>query len=49
MNLEQLGQEMLAMFGDSLPSPEHEPIRFKFYIKLFFYERALNEQRTRQN
>jgi len=49
MDLEQLGQELIAEFGDRLPNPEQEPIRFKYYLNLFFYERYLNEQRARQN
>jgi hypothetical protein len=32
-------EEMEEMFGDSLPSPEHEPIRFAYYVKLYkFYK-----------
>lgn len=49
MDLEQLGQDLVAEFGDRLPNPDSEPIRFKYYLKLFLYERYLNEQRARQN
>jgi hypothetical protein len=35
--LEQIGNDLVAMFGDKLPDPEHEPIRFKYYINLLFY------------
>lgn len=34
---EQIGKDLVAMFGDNLPNPEHEPLRFKFYINLLFY------------
>jgi len=52
MNGEQLNRiyaELLAEFGDRLPNPEQEPKRADYYIKLFFYERYLNEQRAGQN
>lgn len=29
-------RRMHEMFGD-LPDPKHEPIRFKFYVKLYRY------------
>ena len=29
-------EEMLEYFGQ-LPHPEHEPIRFAYYVKLFRY------------
>ena len=48
-HLEQLGQDLVAEFGDRLPNPDSEPIRFKYYLKLFLYERYLNEQRRTQN
>ena len=28
-------QKMVEVFGDKLPDPEHNPIQFAFYIKLF--------------
>jgi hypothetical protein len=28
---------MVEQFGDNLPNPEQEPIRFKYYVKLFDY------------
>lgn len=28
--------DMLKMFG-TIPSPEHEPLRFKYYYKLYKY------------
>jgi len=35
--LEEIGRDLVKMFGDSLPNPEQEPIRFKYYINLLFY------------
>jgi hypothetical protein len=36
--LENVLDEMYARFGE-LPSPEHEPKRFKYYVKLYkFYK-----------
>lgn len=29
--------DLVEMFGDSLPNPEQEPIRFKYYLKLMIY------------
>lgn len=34
-------QEMREMFG-SLPNPEHEPIRFAHYVKLYRYYKSRN-------
>lgn len=31
--------EMYEMFG-TLPSPEHEPKRFKFYVKMYNYRKS---------
>jgi len=28
-------ERMLEIFGDSLPNVEHEPNRFKYYVKLY--------------
>ena len=29
--------EMVDLWGDKLPNPDHEPIRFHYYMKLFKY------------
>jgi hypothetical protein len=29
--------EMVEIFGDHLPNPEQEPIRFAYYVKLYKY------------
>lgn len=36
-------QQMVEIFGDHLPNPEHEPIRFRYYVKLYryYYEKSL--------
>ena len=35
--LEKIHQEMVDIFGDHLPNPEQEPIRFAYYVKLYKY------------
>lgn len=35
--LEQHYQNMLLTFGENLPNLEKEPIRFKYYVKLYKY------------
>jgi hypothetical protein len=30
-------EAMKERFGDDLPDPEHEPIRFAYYVKVFNY------------
>jgi len=35
--------EMIEMFGDKLPDPEHCPKEFQYFIKLYFYEKFVNE------
>lgn len=46
---EEIRNDMIEMFGDNLPNIENEPLRFTYYLKLYFYERSLNEQRTSEN
>jgi hypothetical protein len=43
--LEQFVKDLMEHYGDNLPNPEHEPKRFEYYLKLFKYERQLNEPR----
>ena len=31
----KLYDEMVEMYGDKLPNPEHEPRQFQYYIKLY--------------
>jgi len=40
-----IGAELIEMFGDKLPDPVTNPTQFEFYVKLYKYERFLNEQR----
>jgi hypothetical protein len=42
-------EDMIEMFGDSLPDPEHCPRQFQYYIKLYFYEKFVNESNTNTN
>jgi hypothetical protein len=30
-------ERMKEIFGDSLPDPEHEPIRFAHFVKMYKY------------
>lgn len=38
---DKIGEELLEMFGENLPNPEQEPIRFGYYIKLYKYEKTV--------
>jgi len=31
----EIYNEMVEIYGDLLPHPEHEPIRFAYYVKLY--------------
>jgi len=35
--LERIYEEMKEIFGDHLPHPEQEPVRFAYYVKLYKY------------
>jgi hypothetical protein len=35
-------KEMEEMFGESLPNPEHHPIQFAYYVKLYNYQKLLD-------
>jgi hypothetical protein len=37
IELEQIGKELVEKYGDDLPNPEHEPIRFAHHLKMFLY------------
>ena len=39
----ELYNKMEEMFGDKLPDPEHCPKEFQYYIKLYFYEKFIDE------
>jgi hypothetical protein len=40
--LEKIYDEMVEIFGDNLPNPEQEPIRFAYYVKLYKYYHVSN-------
>lgn len=45
--LENALDEMFEMFG-TLPSPEHEPKRFKYYVKMYNYRKGRDDvQKTK--
>ncbi len=35
--LQEKYNRMVEIFGNKLPDPEQEPIRFSYYVKLFKY------------
>jgi hypothetical protein len=41
----EIGNDLIKMFGDALPDPTHEPVRFAYYVKLYQYEIELERQR----
>jgi hypothetical protein len=41
-NVMQKYKEMEEMFGESLPNPEHHPIQFRYYVKLYNYQKTLD-------
>jgi hypothetical protein len=41
--LEQAAAELIEMFGDKLPDPDHCPKEFEYYFRLYLYEKKLNE------
>jgi hypothetical protein len=41
--LEKIAQEMLEMFNGRIPNPEHSPKEFEYYVRLYKYEKKLNE------
>lgn len=34
--------DMLVIYGDKLPNPEHEPMVFSYYVKLYKYYHVKN-------
>lgn len=38
---EEFYDKLVKYFGESLPSIEHEPIRFRYYVKLYRYIHGL--------
>lgn len=34
-------KEFIEYWGDELPSPEHEPIKFKYYMNLYNYIKGI--------
>lgn len=42
--VKQMYEEMKAMFGERLPDPEHHPIQFRYYVKLFDYQKKVDNK-----
>ena len=38
MTADQLGAELLEHYGERLPNPEQEPIRFHYFVKMYLYD-----------
>lgn len=34
---EEIGKALVELYGDELPHPKREPIRFAYVLKLFMY------------
>ena len=37
-------ERMVEIYGDSLPHPEHEPIRFQHYVKTYFFYHVVKNE-----
>ena len=37
-------EEMVEMWGDKLPNPEHEPIRFGYYVRMYKFLKERSEK-----
>jgi hypothetical protein len=35
--IEKAYEEMVERWGDKLPNPEHEPIRFRSFVTMYLY------------
>lgn len=40
----KLYDELVKEFGDKLPNPEHFPIQFKYYIRLYLHLKELGSK-----
>lgn len=43
MNTDQEIQEFIDMFGDSLPDPEHYPRTFAYFVRLYRFQKAIQQ------
>jgi hypothetical protein len=42
--IEAAYNEMVQMWGDKLPNPEQEPIRFAYYVRMYKYFKEKNNE-----
>ena len=42
--IEKAYNEMVEMWGDKLPNPEQEPIRFAYYVRMYRYLKEKNNE-----
>jgi len=40
--IEAAYNEMVKMWGDKLPNPEQEPLRFAYYVRMYKYFKEKN-------
>lgn len=41
--LEKIGQHMVELYGDKLPDPEHSPMVFDYFVKMYKFYHMRNE------
>lgn len=49
MTDEELMNKLIAMFGDLLANPEHEPVRFAYQVKMAKWEMANIDSKEPEN
>jgi hypothetical protein len=42
--IENAYNEMVEMWGNRLPNPEHEPLRFAYYVRMWKYYKEKNNE-----
>jgi hypothetical protein len=43
MTIEEQIEEFYQWYGDKLPNPEHEPLRFAYYVRMYQHTKSLME------
>ena len=46
--IEKAYEEMVERWGDKLPNPEHEPIRFRSFVTMYLYYKVKEKLRPRE-
>ena len=42
--IEKAYNEMVEMWGDKLPNPEHHPIQFNYYVRMYKFLKERSEK-----